>query len=69
MSNEHSKSFVIELRIKYLNDEDANNKADDKFLAFKIDGQRFKTSTRTIKFCTDSKYQITIITRPVVQLK
>uniref|UniRef100_A0AC34RBU1 CB1 cannabinoid receptor-interacting protein 1 n=1 Tax=Panagrolaimus sp. JU765 TaxID=591449 RepID=A0AC34RBU1_9BILA len=36
-------------------------------IAFKQDGNRFGTSPRTIKFCSESKYRITLKTTPVVE--
>jgi|UniRef100_A0AC35EVW0 hypothetical protein len=36
-------------------------------IAFKQDGARFETSTRTLKFCSDTKYKITLKCTPAVE--
>uniref|UniRef100_A0A914W6H1 CB1 cannabinoid receptor-interacting protein 1 n=1 Tax=Plectus sambesii TaxID=2011161 RepID=A0A914W6H1_9BILA len=49
-------SFQLELSIK-------NSETDDP-IAFKVDGERFQGSTRTLKFCSNAKYKIVMVVKP-----
>ncbi|PAV75146.1 hypothetical protein WR25_13415 [Diploscapter pachys] len=37
-------------------------------IAFKVDGQRFETSQKTLKFATNNRYKVSVTTKPPVDL-
>ncbi|GMT10733.1 hypothetical protein PFISCL1PPCAC_2030, partial [Pristionchus fissidentatus] len=39
----------------------------DEPIAFKVDGSRFEGGSRTLKFAIDSKYKVTVETKPPVE--
>jgi hypothetical protein len=40
---------------------------NDEKVSFKADGQRFKTADKTIKFISNAKYKIKVITKPATE--
>jgi hypothetical protein len=40
---------------------------NDEKVSFKADGQRFKTADKTIKFVSNAKYKIKVITKPATE--
>jgi hypothetical protein len=48
----------FEVALTFTNSETNEN------VVFKVDGARFTTADKTIKFCSNDRYKITVVTRP-----